>query len=57
MEKICPRCKASFECRHDNLMECHCINVRLDARQLKYLADNFDDCLCNSCLKDIGKRI
>jgi uncharacterized protein YjdB len=53
MNKICPRCKAEFECRHDNLMECSCITVTLDAQQLRFIGENYEDCLCLSCLRDV----
>ena len=53
MEKICPRCKTLFDCKFDNLADCHCVNVDLDARQLEYIADHYGDCLCHSCLQDV----
>ncbi|MGN0045569.1 cysteine-rich CWC family protein, partial [Alistipes indistinctus] len=33
MEKICPRCGARFECRHDSIESCHCTSVRLSDEQ------------------------
>lgn len=51
--KICPRCNASFECRHDNLKDCWCVDVSLDEQQLEYIGNNYADCLCHSCLQDI----
>ena len=53
MEKICPRCNARFECRNDHIMDCQCINVSLDARQLEYIGSHYVDCLCLSCLQDV----
>ena len=34
-------------------MDCHCMTVVLDAAQLKFIADNYEDCLCNGCLRSI----
>jgi hypothetical protein len=53
MMKICPRCKSRFECRLDEILNCHCLTVGLDARQLAYLSEHYDDCLCNACLRDV----
>ena len=53
MEKTCPRCNAAFECRHTNLIDCHCVTITLDTLQLEYVGNNYTDCLCHSCLQDI----
>ncbi len=37
MKKVCPRCGAAFECRHDNIRLCHCAGVKLDAFQYAYI--------------------
>jgi hypothetical protein len=50
MEKICPRCGALFACRHESVEDCHCVGVPLDEAQRAFIADNYDDCLCNDCL-------
>lgn len=50
MEKVCPRCGAHFVCRHDQIADCHCVNVPLDDVQRRFVAENYDDCLCNRCL-------
>jgi hypothetical protein len=53
MTKTCPHCKATFDCSHDNLTDCHCVTVPLDEQQLAYIRENYDDCLCNACLQNI----
>ena len=53
MEKTCPRCNTAFECRHANLIDCHCVTIPLDTLQLEYIGNNYADCLCHSCLQDI----
>lgn len=53
MEKVCPRCGGSFICMNDSIMDCHCISVALDEAQRRFIAANYDDCLCNACLRII----
>ena len=53
MEKICPRCGARFECRHDSIESCHCTSVRLSDEQRDYIARNYSGCLCHHCLENI----
>ena len=31
MKKVCPRCGATFDCMHNDILSCHCATVRLDA--------------------------
>ncbi|MCS2422746.1 MULTISPECIES: cysteine-rich CWC family protein [Bacteroides] len=57
MKKVCPRCGAAFECRHDNIRLCHCASVKLDAFQYAYIKENYTDCLCHSCLEDIAHSV
>ena len=33
MKKVCPRCGATFDCMHNDILSCHCATVRLDALQ------------------------
>ncbi|MDR3119105.1 MAG: cysteine-rich CWC family protein [Mediterranea sp.] len=53
MEKICPRCSRFFSCLHNNISECRCASVRLDAQQRAYVETNYSNCLCLSCLEDV----
>lgn len=53
MDTLCPRCGAHFECRHNQLLECHCVSVVLDERQREYIGQHYDGCLCHACLLDI----
>lgn len=29
MKKVCPRCGATFDCMHNDILSCHCATVRL----------------------------
>ncbi len=51
MEKVCPRCGTRFACSLDAVMDCLCAGVALDDAQRRFIADNYDDCLCNDCLR------
>jgi hypothetical protein len=53
-KSTCPRCGAVFNCNHERLEECHCITVPLDARQIEYIGQHYDSCLCHTCLTDIA---
>ncbi len=55
MKKKCLRCNNCFECLHNNMKDCWCTAITLDNQQLKYVADNYTDCMCNSCLQEIKK--
>ena len=39
MKKVCPRCGATFDCMHNDILSCHCATVRLDAAQSETLGD------------------
>ena len=53
MKKVCPRCGATNECMHDQILSCHCITVRLNEQQRAYLQENYSGCLCHDCLTGI----
>ncbi len=53
--KKCPRCGATFECRHDSILTCHCASVKLTDTQLKYIQSHYTSCLCHQCLLEIPK--
>jgi hypothetical protein len=53
MKKICPRCTNYFDCKHNDILQCHCVSIRLDSRQLEFIGRNYDGCLCHSCLQEI----
>ncbi|MFC1588830.1 cysteine-rich CWC family protein [Pseudomonadota bacterium] len=51
--KTCPRCKLSFECKTDDVTNCQCASVKLNQSQRDYIFQQFDDCLCASCLEQL----
>ncbi|RHL52450.1 cysteine-rich CWC family protein, partial [Phocaeicola vulgatus] len=34
MKKVCPRCGATFDCMHNDILSCHCATVRLEAHPI-----------------------
>lgn len=57
--KTCPRCGRLFECKLNNPLHCQCAGVTLSERQLNYIQEIYEDCLCVHCLNalkemDIG---
>lgn len=56
-EKFCKRCQAKFECRSDQIEECHCKKIKLTDETLKVISKLYDDCLCGKCLFEIQEEI
>lgn len=56
MEKICPRCKAVFCCNQENILECDCLMVPLNKQERLYIANSYDECLCNKCLWEMKEK-
>lgn len=52
MKKICPRCSESFTCRQDRSEVCRCMHVCLNVGVREYVKQNYDACLCPTCLKE-----
>lgn len=53
-EKTCPKCGRKFICNHENITECQCAKIKLSSNAQKYIADNYSDCVCANCLKEIA---
>jgi Cysteine-rich CWC len=51
--KHCGRCQAPFECKVGNITECQCYGVAMSDHEKKFIADNYNDCLCRQCLEAI----
>lgn len=50
MQKVCPRCGTTFECRHDDIVHCHCATAHLSPYQRACVGRRYSDCLCHDCL-------
>ena len=49
--KTCPRCGTAFECRVGDILRCQCYGITMNADQQREINNNYDDCLCRSCLE------
>jgi Cysteine-rich CWC len=52
-EKVCPRCKAAFECKVNSIALCQCAVVELNEDERYYISRHFDDCLCAKCMEEM----
>ncbi|MCQ2321249.1 MAG: cysteine-rich CWC family protein [Bacteroidales bacterium] len=52
MKKSCPRCGKTFECVHT--ADCWCAKIHLSDVAKAKLKMQFNDCLCESCLREIA---
>ncbi len=57
MNKICPSCNRTFECRNDNILECWCLNEKIETAAREFMALNFEGCLCRDCIDRINKSL
>ncbi|PZR37624.1 MAG: hypothetical protein DI538_12075 [Azospira oryzae] len=53
--KACPRCQAVFECKVGNVGNCQCQAVQLSDELQKRIQNEFEDCLCADCLKELRR--
>jgi hypothetical protein len=51
--KTCPHCKASFECKSGDIINCQCESIILSTEQREYISQRYDDCLCANCLAEL----
>jgi hypothetical protein len=52
MQKVCGHCHQPFLCQQAG--GCWCGTVKLDAAQLAWLKQTFDNCLCPTCLTAVA---
>ena len=57
LKKHCPRCQASFECKVEDVANCQCNAVKVQAKTNEFLASAYYDCLCKNCLAQIDKML
>lgn len=52
MKKNCSKCGNEFECKVDEIQNCHCQKVKITKEKLIQLGKEYSDCLCEVCLKE-----
>lgn len=53
-QKTCPKCGKNFICTHDE--KCWCMALTLSPENLKRLKKEYNDCLCEDCLKTYATK-
>ena len=56
MEKKCARCGAELLCYAGTGKGCWCEEYSLSRETLKYLQEQYEDCLCEECLKSFAEK-
>ena len=56
MEKTCPNCKQKFDCKADDIENCLCNSIQLNNDAVGLIKNQFEDCLCVECLKEIENK-
>ncbi|MGH1336742.1 MAG: cysteine-rich CWC family protein [Aureispira sp.] len=54
MKRFCERCQAVFTCQPSNIAHCQCSQWQLSLETRALVAQEFQDCLCASCLQQLG---
>jgi Cysteine-rich CWC len=55
-QKNCPRCENVFECKVGDVANCQCSQFKLDAGEIAFIEELYDDCLCISCIHELRRR-
>lgn len=56
LHKICSRCYKTFECNANNIEACECSQIKPNEKELNFIKENFYDCVCLYCLKEIQSQ-
>ncbi len=56
MNKNCPRCQTTFECKQTDIANCQCSGIQLDSATRTYLQATYTDCLCINCLHFVNEH-
>ena len=54
-KKECSKCGENFTCTNET-RGCWCENVQLNTETLQFLKENYENCLCPSCLTNYGQN-
>lgn len=56
-KKYCGNCKKEILCINKDVMKCPCSSVELSPDTRLFLQNTYFDCLCNTCLQTINKKV
>ncbi len=54
--KKCPRCGGQFLCYSETNQRCWCADYTLAERVLKFLAKEYNGCLCPKCIAEFDRQ-
>lgn len=54
MKQLCERCQTTFDCQPMAIESCQCSQWQLSPATRAWIAQNYDACLCASCLQQLG---
>ena len=54
--KKCAKCNAEFSC-NDSGNSCWCNHHQLTQKQLDFLKENYNNCLCESCITEFSEGV
>jgi hypothetical protein len=57
MDKICPCCQLTFDCRNDYILECWCITEQISQAAREFMAHHYEGCLCRDCIQKINQSL
>ncbi len=52
-QKNCPKCGSKFECMGE---DCWCHNYQILNKNIHYIRQTWNDCLCPACLKEFAEN-
>lgn len=52
----CERCGKKMECKANAYFKCQCSAVQLNLNEVQYVSENYEGCLCASCLIDLKEE-
>lgn len=56
-KKRCPRCNEVFECKAVSIEHCACTTIVLDENERNYMMEQFEDCLCVTCMIEVKEAL
>ena len=55
-QKNCPRCETAFQCKVGDIANCQCSQFTLNAGEIAFMEELYDDCLCITCIHELKRR-
>ena len=56
-EKKCARCGGLLQCNAGSIEQCDCSSILLSNETTEWIQQEYNDCLCLDCLKEVSDLI